>query len=126
MVRISRNDGFTLLEVLIAMVILSLSLMAAIRVATMMTSSSIRMKEETIAQWVALNKMAELRLAKGVPVNGRTDGEEEMAGRSWRWKITLKKTPYAGLQEAHVEVWPSSDSKDAVATSEMISLIGKL
>ena len=100
--------------------------MAAIRVATMMTSSSIRMKDETIAQWVALNKLAELRLAKGVPVNGRTDGEEEMAGRNWRWKIILKKTPYASLQEAHVQVWPASDSKDAVASSEMISLIGKL
>jgi len=126
MLRTGKSRGFTLLEVLIAMVILSLSLMAAIRVATMMTGSSIRMKEETYAQWVALNKLAELRLAKGVPVNGKLDGEDEMAGRNWRWKIILKKTPYAGVQEVHVQVWGAGDNKDTAALSDVTSLIGKI
>lgn len=126
MTRTQSQTGFTLLEVLIAMVILSVSLLAAIKVVSEVTSSAIYMQDKTIAQWVAMNKVAEIRLAKGIPGDGRSEGEEEMAGRSWRWKINLKKTPYPALREAEVEVRQASESKDAPATIVLRTLIGSL
>lgn len=120
------QTGFTLLEVLVAMVILSISLLAAIKVASEVTNSAIYLQDKTIAQWVAMNKVAEIRLAKGIPGDGRSEGEEEMAGRSWRWKITFKKTPYSALKEAEVAVNPVTDSKDDPPTVVVRSLIGSL
>ena len=118
------QTGFTLLEVLVAMVILAVSLLAAIKVATEVTSSAIYLQDKTIAQWVGMNKMAELRLSKGVPVNGRVDGTEEMAGREWSWRIVFKKTPYPALKDIEVEVRPATDSKDEPPTIVLRALIG--
>ena len=116
--------GFTLLEVLIAMVILSVSLLAAIKVVTEVTSSAIYMQDKTVAQWVAMNKIAEMRLAKGVPGDGRTDGTEEMGGRNWKWRIIFKKTDYPGVQEAAVEVRTESESKEDPPTIVLRTLVG--
>jgi len=119
-----RHSGFTLLEVLIAMVILSVSLLAAIKVVTEVTSSASYMQDKTIAQWVAMNKVAEMRLAKGLPGDGRSEGEEEMAGRIWKWRIVFKKTPYPAVREAEVEVRTATETKDDPPTIVLRTLVG--
>ena len=118
--------GFTLIEVLVALVILSISLMAAIKVASEMTNSAIYMQDKTLAQWVALNKMAEIRLAKKLPDIGRSNGEDEMAGRSWRWEILVSKTPYPALRQVEVAVKPASDDKDTAPTAVVTTILGEL
>lgn len=121
-----RSRGFTLLEVLVAMVILSISLLAAIKVASEVTSSAIYLQDKTIAQWVAMNKVAEMRLARKLPKEGKSNGEDEMAGRSWRWDILVKKTAYPTLREVEVGVKPASEDKDSPPTVVVISLLGEL
>jgi len=121
-----RRRGFTLLEVLVAMVILSVSLLAAIKVASEVTNSAIYLQEKTIAQWVAMNKVAEIRLSKKLPKTGSSNGEEEMAGRSWRWDILVKNTAYSRLREIEVGVKPASDDGDEPHTVVLISLVGEL
>mgnify|MGYP001828868214 CR=1 FL=1 len=124
--RYKRKKGFTLLEVLVAMVILSISLLAAIKVASEVTNSAIYLQEKTIAQWVAMNKVAEMRLAKKLPKAGRTNGEDEMGGRSWRWDILVKNTAYSGLREIEVGVKPANEDIDEPHTVVVISLVGEL
>lgn len=126
MKREQAQKGFTLLEVLVAMVILSVSLLAAIKVVTEVTRSASYMQDKTIAQWVAMNKIAEMRLAKGLPGDGRSEGEEEMAGRNWKWKINFKKTAYPAVREAEVEVRQGNESKDDPATIVLRCLIGSV
>jgi len=118
--------GFTLLEVLVAMVILSISLLAAIKVASEVTASAIYLQDKTIAQWVAMNKVTEMRLAKKLPKPGKSNGEDEMAGRDWRWDIEVKTTPYPQLREIHVGVKPASDDPDSAPSALVISLVGEL
>ena len=126
LLRSKQKKGFTLIEVLVAMVILSLSLLAAIKVASGVTRSAIDLQEITIAQWVAMNKIVELRLAKALPKTGRTNGQDEMAGRDWRWDIIVNETPYPKLREVYVEVKPATDEPDSPATTRVTSLIGEL
>jgi general secretion pathway protein I len=121
-----KSKGFTLLEVLVAMVILSISLLAVIKVVSEITNSAIYLQDKTIAQWVAMNKVAELRLAKKLPDTGRSNGENEMAGRNWRWDVVVKKTAYPTLREIEVGVKPASDDSDAPPTAVVISLLGEL
>jgi len=126
MLKLKQKNGFTLLEVLVAMVILSISLLAAIKVATEVTNSAIYLQDKTIAQWVAMNKVAEMRLAKNLPKLGKSNGEEEMAGRTWRWDILVKNTAYLKLREVEVGVKPASDDSDEAHTVVVISLLGEL
>ena len=126
MLKLKQKNGFTLLEVLVAMVILSISLLAAIKVATEVTNSAIYLQDKTIAQWVAMNKIAEMRLAKNLPKPGKSNGEEEMAGRTWRWDILVKNTAYLKLREVEVGVKPASDDSDEAHTVVVISLLGEL
>jgi len=126
LIRSKHKKGFTLIEVLVAMVILSLSLLAAIKVASGVTRSAIDLQEITIAQWVAMNKLVELRLAKSLPTTGRSNGQDEMAGRDWRCDSIVAETPYPKLREVHVEVKPATDDADAPPTTTVISLIGEL
>lgn len=120
------EKGFTLLEVLVAMVILSVSLLAAIKVASEVTNSAIYLQDKTIAQWVAMNKVAEMRLAKKLPKAGRSDGEDEMAGRNWHWEILVKNTAYSTLREVEVGVRPAGEDDDSPPTVVVISLLGQL
>ena len=108
------------------MVILSVSLLAAIKVVTEVTRSASYMQDKTVAQWVAMNKIAEMRLAKGVPGDGRTEGTEEMGGRNWKWRIIFKKTPYPAVQEAAVEVRTETENKDDPPTVVLRTLVGSV
>ena len=125
---VKRQAGFTLLEVLVAMVILSISLLAAIKVASEVTNSAIYMQDKTVAQWVAMNKVVELKLAKKLPDLGKSNGEEEMAGRDWRWDILVRNTADKNpmLREVEVGVKPASEDSDAPHTVVLISLVGTL
>ncbi len=123
---IARQSAFTLLEVLVALVVLSFSLLAAIKVATAVTNSAIYLQDKTIAQWVAMNKVAELRLQGKLPAKGSTDGEDEMAGRVWRWDLEVKETSYPTLREIEVAVKPAAEDKDEPPTVLVRSLLGDL
>ena len=120
------QNGFTLIEVLVAMVILSISLMAAIKVVSEVTRSASYLQDKTIAQWVAVNKLTEMRLAKEVPKAGHYDGEDEMAGRTWHWDIEVKTTFDPRLRLVNVGVKPASDSKDEAPTVVVISYLSEL
>ncbi len=120
-----RQKGFTLIEVLVAVAVLSFSLMAAIKVASEVTLSAIHMQEKTFAQWVAMNKVAELRLQKSWPSVGRSNGDLEYADRSWHWKVEVTSTQDASVRRAEVSVFPEVE-KDAEAPTILITaFLGK-
>lgn len=112
--------GFTLMEVLVALTILSMSLLVAIKVASETSLSAIKLRDKTYAQWVALNKVAELRLQTTWPPIGKTDGNMEMAGQSWHWTTEITTTPNQFIHKLDVSVRLASETSDAPAT-EVVS-----
>jgi len=48
------------------------------------------LQNKTIAQWVALNRLSELRVTKQFPTIGSTKGDSDMAGRKWYWQQESK------------------------------------
>ena len=65
-----RAAGFTLLEVLVALVIVAVALGACQRATGLLADSSAGMRERTLAQWSAANHLARMRLANVVPPPG--------------------------------------------------------
>lgn len=64
----SREAGFTLIEVLVALAIIAVAMSAAVRVAGLMTQSSGILRDRSVAMIAAQSRMAELRLEGRLPM----------------------------------------------------------
>ena len=98
------HNGFTLLEVLVALAVLAIGLGAIIKVASQSTANITELRERTIASWVAANKINELLLAMDAPAVGNQKGMSEMAGQQWRWQVKVSDTPDRDMRRLDVSV----------------------
>ncbi len=99
-----RERGFTLVEVLIALAIASLGLAAVLATGTQSVDTSRNLRDRTLALYVGLNEISELRLSGELPDVGRSNGETEMAGRLWRWESVVSETGVENLRRVDVAV----------------------
>ncbi len=81
--------GFTLIEVLVALAIVALGLIGVFGQVSQSASAANRLREKTLASWVALNRLTELRLSGVFPRTGTTSGDVEMANGKWHWEMTV-------------------------------------
>ena len=100
-----RNEGgFTLLEILLSLAILSLVVVAAVKNSGTTISNSQYLREKTFAHWVAMNKATEQRLARKWPPTGKTNGKIKLADINWNWLLEVKKTEDSNMRKAEVSV----------------------
>lgn len=66
------QSGFTLVEVLIALVIASVALLACMRALGLATQSAQAMQQHSLALLAAENRLIELRLLRAFPAAGRS------------------------------------------------------
>ena len=106
--------GFTLLEVLIALAIVAMSAGALLGTITSSASNVSYLKDKTLAEWVALNRLTELRIAQQFPVKGKRTDYSEMGGVRWQWEQEVTEMPMVeGLFRIDVRVRPTGeDAKD--------------
>lgn len=98
------SRGFTLLEVLVALTIVGLGMLAVFTQAGQSTHATILMQERTLASWIAANQITEAGLSRTWPEVGERGGEVEYAGRRWRWRETVVATPSPALRRIDVTV----------------------
>ena len=119
----SAARGFTLLEVLIAILFLGLALSALVRLAGLEARASAQLRERTLAQWVASNALAETRLKEPFPAIGRREGEATLGSRRWRWRIDVQATDESAIRRLQVRVFDfdaeTSDRDDVAAAAEL-------
>ena len=88
-----RSSGFTLIEVLVALVIVAIALGAGIKAAGALTDNADRLAQVSAAQWCAENLLTELRLNQQFPDIGETPISCEQLGRSYGGKLRVGPTP---------------------------------
>jgi general secretion pathway protein I len=98
-----KQKAFTLLEVLVALAVLTMGLGTVIKVAGSQASQLAYLKDKTIALWVANNKVNEIKLT-GWPGTGNSSGHEFMVNQEWRWKLKVSNTADKDLRRLDVEV----------------------
>lgn len=111
-----RQTGFTLLEVLVALVIVALGLMAAFGQVNQSLTVASRLREKTLANLIAVNEMTRLRIAGEFPAIGTRSDEVEMASTDWRYTIKVVKTPDEALRRVDISV-AFAERPDAVVSS---------
>lgn len=109
----TRQTGFTLLEVLVALTMFAVvAVMINTRSASAMNNLA-RIKEKTFALWLAENKAAELRLKKQWPSVGNAIDSVDMAGREWYVDTDVLETPNKNLRRVVIRIYENdADEKD--------------
>jgi general secretion pathway protein I len=127
-----RSTGFTLLEVLIALLVLALSLGAAIRAAGDYTINQAYLRDRTFAEWVARNQLVTQQLKGEWPRVGQQKGEAELplassdkGGREWRWVMQVTQTPEEDLRRVDIDVYPLAAGDDDSPLATLSGFIGK-
>jgi len=112
--------GFTLIEVLVALVIVALGMSALLESLGSAADTAGWLRDKTFAQWIGFNQLETMRLSGTVPTAGSTDGELDYAGRHWRWRQVVTDMGFPGLFRVDVKVEPADtatvDEKGWMAT----------
>ncbi|WCE29805.1 type II secretion system minor pseudopilin GspI [Vibrio sp. SCSIO 43137] len=108
------NRGMTLLEVLVALAIFATAAISVIRSTTQHTNTIAFLEEKTFASMVVDNQMAQVML-KGAPASSYS-GSEQMAGRTWYWKVAPVKTAVGAIGAFDVTVYSDKEQKDSLLT----------
>lgn len=116
--RCPTSRGFTLIEVMIAMFVIALGVGALLATLTSSADAAAHLREKSLAQWVALNRVSEVRLGNGRPAAGTTRGTVDYAGRTWRWQQTVNDPGIAGILRLDVLVAPQATDEPAAGPAE--------
>ena len=108
-------QGFTLLEVMIALFFIAITMGAVIESGASAAMRSSFLKERTIASWVAQNQLALYRAKRTWTNISNKSGVVEMADVEWRWKMKISKTDEPLLRRIDIDVY-QGDSDDISAS----------
>ncbi len=98
------SRGFTLVEVVVALAIAALGLAAVIAIGVQSVDTSYSLRNRTLALYVGLNEIAEVRLARELPDVGQSNGETEMADQRWRWEAIVSETGVESMRRIDIAV----------------------
>lgn len=96
------QKGFTLIEVLIALLVFGLIATAAAEVGSQYIASYERVRDKTLAGWLADNRINEIRLQGNVPEISENSRDTDFG--PYRWRVTTAVLATAEAKMRRVEV----------------------
>lgn len=117
-----KRFGFTLIEVVVALAVITIGLSAVIKATGIVTKNTAQLNERTIAMWVAQNAMAEFELDLEGEADKETKGTEEMAGVEWHWSKTIEDTQDPDIKRVEIQVRRESKTSAQVYAT-LVSLL---
>ncbi len=109
------DRGFTLVEVLVALAVLAIALIAVLRTMGQAVDTTMALRERNVALWVAQNRLAEHRIRRDWPAPDTTDGEAEIGGEKWFWREQVSTTPEPRIRRIEITVRRDTDSANTQA-----------
>ncbi len=110
-----RQHGFNLIEIMFALLLLGLVITVSVETSSGDFASYNRMKDTTLARWVAFNQLAVVQASKGFPATGKADGKAEMGDLAWQWQQEVLATPDPDLRKVKVSVFREGRPTEALA-----------
>ena len=121
--------GFTLVEVMVALAIVALALPALLVALSRQVDATGYLRDKSLAQMVAANKLAELRIlsrARESLLEGSDSGVSEMAGRDWYWWLESQPTEVPAFYRVEIDVALDEEDRSAPLFTLVAFLNGDL
>lgn len=100
--KFKNKQGFTLLEVLVALAVLAIAMLAVMRTVASSADTAAYLRDKTLAAWVADNVLTEVRVKEELPRD--TKGEQQLANRRWYWQLKVSETADKNLLKLEIRV----------------------
>jgi general secretion pathway protein I len=121
---IRHDSGFTLVEVLVALMIVAMAL-AALMVAVSGTArTSGYLRDKTLAQWMALNRLSEVRLNLNKFGQNTDTGEINFANRTWHYDTRYFDTTVTTMKRVVVRVYAGDAKTKGNPIAESTGFLG--
>ena len=109
------KTGFTLVEVLIALAIISIAMLAIIKASTENIRSAAYLQDKMSAVWVGQQVLNEVRA--GLYKQALVDSEvikrtTTLLGKRWAWQLQETSTPNPRIQKISIEVFSSGEEEN--------------
>ncbi len=116
--------GFTLVEVLVALMVVALGLAALMTTVAGTARTSGYLRDKTLAQWIALNRMTEVRLNQSKFGQNLDTGELQFANRTWHYDTRYFNTSIATMKRVVVRVWAGKANTKSNPVVETTGFLG--
>lgn len=102
-------SGFTLVEVLVALAIVAIALMAALRAAGQGANAAGELRARQFALWVAENRLAEHHARGDWLPAGIAGGTQTQGGTEFTWREDVAATPNPAFRRVDIYVFAASE-----------------
>jgi general secretion pathway protein I len=115
--------GFTLIEVLAALVIVALGMLGVIEAVTQAARNGTYLRDKTLAHWIAMNVVTERRLSAAPPDVAESSGDVDYAGQRWHWTMRVTQTQVESMRRMDVAV-RTADAADGTSLASVTGFYG--
>jgi len=126
---VTSGRGFTLIEVLVALLVFSILGFAVSSRVGDVVNQTYNIERRTVAHWVVDNYLTRLRIASGrtqdVLPTGRSQERVYMGGREWRLEIEVLDTSQPWLRRVEVAAFEMVDDRPVGPIDQMVAFLGR-
>ncbi len=116
--------GFTLVEVLVALMVVAIGLAALMTAVSGTARTSGMLRDKTIAGWIALNRIEEVRLNLGKYGTNADTGEVDFANRKWHYDTRYFDTSISSMKRVVVRVYAGAAKTKGNPLIETVGFTG--
>jgi general secretion pathway protein I len=102
---VNKLRGFTLIEVLVALGIVSIALLAGMRATDSLVNNAQRLSDVLLGQVCVENELIKVRLSKAMPNVGDSTFSCEQVGKTMNGKMTVTGTPNPSFRRVDAEIF---------------------
>jgi general secretion pathway protein I len=119
-----KSRGFTLVEVLVALVVVALGLTALMVAVNGTARTSGFLRDKSLAQWIALNRLTEVRLNVTKFGQNTDTGELDFGSRKWHYDTRYFDTSIPSMKRVVVRVYQGEAKAKGNPIAQAVGFLG--